>query len=102
MTSQVVFPVELGLTPTEVPLALLLVQRERVSVASAYAVLYSARTRKPEARTVKVHVSHLRKKFGKLSLRIETIWGWGWKMPPADRERLRSLISRIDIATRET
>jgi DNA-binding response OmpR family regulator len=99
MTDRFAFPPELGLTPIEIPLATLFVQRERVSSASAYSLLYGARTKKPQVETVKVHVTHLRKKFRKLNLTIETVWGWGWKMPTADREKLRSLLSRELPAT---
>ena len=94
MTERIAFPPELGLTPIEIPLATLLVQRERVSSSSAFAVLYGDRQAKPKSTTVKTHVSHLRTKFARLNLKIETIWGWGWKMPTADREKLRALASR--------
>lgn len=92
MTDRFAFPPELGLTPIEIPLATLLVQRERVSSASAYSVPYGDRIRKPDANSVKVHVSHLRKKFAWLNLKINTEWGWGWRMPPADRQRLRAMV----------
>jgi DNA-binding response OmpR family regulator len=94
MTNRIAFPPELGLTPIEIPLATLLVQRERVSSSSAFEVLYGDKHKKPNFSTVKTHVSHLRTKFARLNLRVETIWGWGWKMPTADREKLRALISR--------
>jgi DNA-binding response OmpR family regulator len=94
MTDRLVFPPELGLTPIEIPLASLLVQRERVSSSAAYDVLYAIKGKKPKFGTLKTHISNIRKKFAKLGLRVETVWGWGWKMPPPDREKLRKLISR--------
>jgi DNA-binding response OmpR family regulator len=100
MSDRIAFPPELGLTPIEIPLATLLVQRERVSSTSAFAVLYGDRQDKPKSTTVKTHVSHLRTKFARLNLKIETVWGWGWRMPPADREKLRSMISRAPQETR--
>jgi hypothetical protein len=75
MTDRIAFPPELGLTRIEVPLATLLVQRERVSSAVAFDVLYGDRRSKPNFSVVKSHVSHLQTKFAKLDLRIETLWG---------------------------
>lgn len=94
MIDRFAFPEELGLSKIEAPLAALLVTRERVAASVAFAVLYGdrARQRQPQQASIRVHISHLRKKFRRLDLHIDTIWGWGWKMPAAERERLMALI----------
>jgi hypothetical protein len=86
------FPDELELTRIEVPLASLPVMRERVSSVVAFSVLYGDRPRdsQPQFESLKVHISHLRKKFARMGLHVETLWGWGWKMPQADRDEAAS------------
>jgi DNA-binding response OmpR family regulator len=94
MIARVAFPEELALSNIEAPLASLLVTRERVAASVAFSVLYGdrARQRQPQQASMRVHIYHLRRKFGRLDLRIDTIWGWGWKMPAADREKLLALL----------
>lgn len=93
------FPAELGISAIEAPLAALLVSRTRVSSLVAFEVLYGGRPaqNRPQFETLKVHISHLRRKFAKLDLSIETLWGWGWQMPAADRARLKALM-RANVA----
>jgi DNA-binding response OmpR family regulator len=98
MTDRLAFPPELGLTPTEIEIATVLVLRERVAGEVLIQVIHGDRGKKPKITAVKTHVSHLRKKFAKLDLRIDTVWGWGWKMPAADREKLRELSREPPVA----
>lgn len=92
MIDRMAFPPELALRPKEAQLASLFVEHERVSSKFAFAALYGHQSAPPDTETLKVHVSYLRKKFGRLDLKIETLWGWGWKMPAEDRARLKGLI----------
>lgn len=94
MIDRFAFPDELELSRTEVPLAALLVSRERVSSLVAFEVLYGDRPAesRPKFESLKVHISHIRKKFARLDLHIDTVWGWGWRMPAADRDKLKALL----------
>jgi hypothetical protein len=85
MIDRFAFPDELELTRIEVPLASLLVMRERVSSVVAFSVLYGDRPRdsQPQFESLKVHISHLRKKFARLDLHIETLWGLGLENAPS-------------------
>lgn len=93
MSERLNFPPELELwSDDEVRLASLFVLRERVARAVAHGVLCNPGTGKPKVENVKSYVCNLRKKFAKLDLKIDTVWGFGWKMPSADQAKLRSLI----------
>jgi hypothetical protein len=102
MIDHFAFPDELELTKIEAALAALLVSRERVSSLVAFEVLYGDRPEenRPQFETVKVHISHIRKKLVRLylNLRIDTAWGWGWgwRMPVADRDKLKARMRSIE------
>ena len=49
----------------------------------------------PEMKIIDVYVCKLRRKLGAYDIEIETVWGWGYRMPQASREELAELRSAI-------
>jgi len=91
------FPPELGLTDTEATIASLLATREKLSAVVAFDVLYGDRApdRQPQFAILKSLICNVRRKLRGVAT-ITTIWGWGWSMPAADRERLKAMRSKTD------
>lgn len=96
MISADAFPEELGLSKTKVPLASLLVTRERVSAVVAFlSVLYGdrARERQPQQASMRVHIRHLRQKLEKLDLTTKRCGAGTGKCP---RPTAQPTTARID------
>jgi two-component system cell cycle response regulator CtrA len=84
MPASVRIPIEYGLTATEARVFSHLASREFGTRQSIMLALYSDRIEEPEEKIVDVFVCKLRRKLNRFGVRIETIWGQGWRL--ASRE----------------
>jgi DNA-binding response OmpR family regulator len=50
-------------------------------------------------KTVEVHICHLRRKLAVHGVTIETVWGRGYQLTDAARERIRELLVAHDVTT---
>lgn len=65
---------------------------EGASKIKIYAALYADRIDEPpEPKIVDVLVCKIRKKLAAQEIDIETVWGWGYRLPPLSRERLQQI-----------
>lgn len=83
-----------GLTPTEAAvLASIAASDEGAPKARIYEAIYALRMDReaPEPKIVDVFICKIRKKLVVYGISIETVWGWGYRMPKRDREALAAL-----------
>ncbi|HVY12337.1 MAG TPA: helix-turn-helix domain-containing protein [Alphaproteobacteria bacterium] len=73
-----------GLTTTEDIMFAALMKREAISLHGLGTLLLSADSENPNS-TVKVYICQLRKKLRHFSIEIETMWGHGYRIPPASK-----------------
>jgi DNA-binding response OmpR family regulator len=84
-----------GLTKTEEMLLGLIVACPAVLTKDhAYTVLYGMHENPPLEKILDVYISKLRKKLRALNIQIETAWGRGWYIEPA--ERAKALALRVE------
>lgn len=85
--------VALGLTHSEARLVGILAERGSATTDQIMHACYSIRTDAdmPEPKIIDVFVCKARKKLRRFDIIIETVWGQGYAMPAASRERLRAL-----------
>jgi DNA-binding response OmpR family regulator len=82
-----------GLTTIEATIVALLLNRPVGTKPVLYGALYSgALDELPDTTVLKVHICKIRKKLDAFGIEIETLWGDGWKLTPAMKDRLRSLL----------
>src|SRR5262249_55834753 len=74
-----------GLTPAEVSLFLVLLQRDYLDKNSVPGMV---------AECVGVHIHHLRRRLEPYGLVIETLWGTGYRISATDRQRATDMILR--------
>lgn len=87
--SAVTVPPQWRLTATEAAVFRHLVSRPMATFGSLEAALYSDRADDcPDRRILSVWIWKLRRKVEPHGVRIETVWGQGWRLH--DRERYRS------------
>lgn len=82
-------PAELHLTPREATIVAALVARERCTREALMIGLYSDCPDGRDPKILDVFICHIRRKLAPFGLTIETVYGAGYQMPPADRARLR-------------
>ncbi len=73
-----------GLTPQQVRMLSILLVQERVSNATLFEVAQS--DAEDADKLVKVQMHKLKRKLGALGLEVETIWGFGYRIPRENRE----------------
>jgi DNA-binding response OmpR family regulator len=87
----------LGLSPSEAILLSVLISRETLTRMSARVALYSLRPEadhpKSQSKIIDVFIKRIRERMRELDVRIETIWGVGWRIPKADKEKLKCLLA---------
>lgn len=84
----------LRLHPLAIRMLKLLLKREFVSRDAAYAAFYNHRNEddRPSLQIISVSVCHVRKALTPLGVKIVTTWGVGWRMPPAEKDKLKKLL----------
>lgn len=95
---EIIFPREWRLTPSESRLLAVLYGATTVlSKERILAAVYSAAAEEPEAKIVDVFVCKLRRKTGHL-FEIETVWGQGYYLPPAEKKRVAAELDAMNGA----
>lgn len=88
-------PVYLGLTSAEARVFGALMKRPTWTKEQLMVALYSDRPDDPpEIKIVDVFICKLRKKLRPIGVDIETLWGQGYRLTPAMRERAAAIIER--------
>lgn len=80
MPSSVIVPIEYQLTAQEARVYAHLASRELATRQSIMMALYSDRSEEPELKIVDVFVCKMRRKLRPFGVRIETIWGQGYRL----------------------
>lgn len=84
-------PLGWGLTPAQSAVLGVLLTRELATKNAVMAALYRDLGRdEPEPKIVDVFVCHLRKKLGRVGLKIETVWGQGYALTAATKAAIRA------------
>lgn len=90
-------PPEWCLTVKESRLLGALLERDIMTKDGLMSALYRDLGKdEPELKIIDVFVCKIRRKLreaGVEGIRIETVWGQGYRLPPADKEKLRALVS---------
>lgn len=84
-------PLDWRLTPLEARVLILLHGHDRASRTAILDDLYGEREDEPYPTILNVVVCRLRRKLEAHGVRIETIWGMGWRIDPANKIRLSEL-----------
>ncbi|NEI60938.1 helix-turn-helix domain-containing protein [Rhizobium leguminosarum] len=84
MPSSVMVPVEYQLTSLESRVFAHLASREFGTKQSIMMALYSDRAEEPEIKIVDVFVCKMRRKLRPFGVKIETIWGLGYRLAKPD------------------
>lgn len=80
MPSTMRAPIEYQLTALEARVFAHLASRELGTKQSIMMALYSDRAEEPEIKIVDVFVCKMRRKLSKFGVRIETVWGQGYRL----------------------
>jgi len=92
-------PVCFGLTGSEARVLGVLMRREMATKEMVMLGLYSRRPDEDaEIGIVAVFICHIRKKIEKFGVKIETVWGQGYRLSPATKALVRSLMQREGLA----
>jgi len=83
-------PVEFRLTPRERQTLGLLMIRERAAKGQIMDHLYADSAHEPEIKIIDVYVSKMRKKLTPFGITIWTIWGFGYRLAPDMKAKVRS------------
>jgi len=100
-----VTPFIVGLSPQQNLMFGLLLRRDLCSKQQLYDVLYASRPYAddmPDIKIIDVNVSHMRHKLDEIGIRIETIWGHGYRLTPEMKDKVRALPPATRVAKRET
>jgi DNA-binding response OmpR family regulator len=92
-------PVELKLTGQQERLVHFLFKRNEASKDAILSAVYGARpdADEPEIKIIDVFICQARRKLAPFDIKIETIWGRGYFMPPASKVRLRALQANSNV-----
>lgn len=82
---------DFGLSPSEMRILNLLLSRSVVSNAAFMDVLYGARSDPPSAKVIAVRICQMRRKLRPFGIEIETMSGWGYRLTPAMKARIRAI-----------
>jgi two-component system cell cycle response regulator CtrA len=96
---RLVLPACLRLTATEQRILARLMVSENATKDQLLDAVIDSRLEQdaPEMKIVDVYICKLRKKLVPWSLEITTLWGIGYALPPASRDRLRHLIAAESV-----
>lgn len=99
-------PAEFELTGHEEAIVLALYKQQQITNPGLWEILYGHLpiADQPTSKVIDVMMHHIRKKIGRLPhcLVIETVWGEGFRMTTASREKLREMIIEPDYPTEIT
>jgi two-component system cell cycle response regulator CtrA len=88
-------PIYLGLSSAEARVFGALMKRPTWTKDQLMAALYSHRPEDPpEMKIVDVFICKLRKKLKPIGVEIETLWGQGYRLSPAMRDRAMAIIKQ--------
>lgn len=76
-------------TYSEAGILALLLTRPIVTKDMAYTVLYGEMHDAPEPKILDVFICKMRPKLNRIGISIETIWGRGWALTEANKDKLR-------------
>jgi len=81
----------LGLPPHQRRMLGLLMKRTEVTREQMIIAVWGdgPEAKQPDLRTIDVHISNIRKKLKSSGAKITTLWGEGFMMTPADKQKLR-------------
>jgi len=81
----------LGLPPHQRRMLGLLMKRDQATREQIIIAVWGdgPEAKQPDLRTIDVHISHIRKKLKPSGAKITTLWGEGFMMTPADKQKLR-------------
>ena len=82
-------PLEFSLTPSEQQILQALMSREEAS--KDFLLLSTAEAGREKDAAIKIvdgHICHIRRKLKPFGVEIETLWGRGYRLPPASKTRL--------------
>lgn len=83
-----------SLTATEQAIVGMLVRRQIATPEALSVVLYADRADDPPAPKIfDVLILKIRRKLAPFGIRIETVWGLGWRISPEHRRVLREMMS---------
>lgn len=87
-------PIELGLTPHEAGVFGVLMARDMVTKDMVMAAIYRNGAKdEAEIKIVDVFVCKIRKKLKPFGIEIATIWGQGYRLTPAEKQKVRALFN---------
>lgn len=88
----------LRLTDTEGEMLALLLRRPHWTKAALYTVMYGMRLDPPEEKIIDVYICKIRAKVKRHGIKIDTVWGDGWRVDRDNRERIESyILGRRDV-----
>lgn len=94
MGMRVITPLEWRLTPMQMRVFGVLLSRELATKHAVMAALYRDDGRdEADPKIVDVFVCHIRRKLKSFGVPIETIWGQGYRLTPAAKDRARELMA---------
>lgn len=92
-------PVVMGLTGAESRLLGVLMKRDLVTKDAAMTALYVDRANDPpHDKIIDVFICKMRRKLDPYGVRIETLWGRGYRLPAKSREALVALTAQQEAA----
>lgn len=82
-----------GVSPTAAALLAMLVKNKQVSRDAAFFALYAGLPESdwPDAKILDVHLVRLRQRLRREGIEIKTLWGFGWSIDDAARQRLAAM-----------
>lgn len=89
------WPLFLGLTPHEGKVLGALMRREVQSKEGLLLALYGTRPDgdMPDIKIIDVFICKLRKKLGRFGITVDTLWGQGYRLPMAMRDKIKATVN---------
>src|SRR5262245_7404384 len=93
-------PPMFGLTGKESALLGIMMERELTTKESALDLMYFDRPNDtPEVKIIDVFVCKMRKKLEKFDVKIETVWGRGYRLPPDSKKNVQAYLKQALTAS---
>ena len=92
IAGELLFPRSWGLTRTEQSFLGMLYKRDQVTRTQMMTYLYGDRGNPPEEQILAVYASRLRSALAPFGIEIKTVWGIGYAMPKASKEKLKTVV----------
>lgn len=90
------WPLFLGLTPHEGKVLGALMRREVQSKEGLLLALYGNRPGDaPEIKIIDVFICKLRKKLARFGITVDTLWGQGYRLPTAMRDKIKATVDGV-------